>query len=201
MVLMLLAEQSAWAAFPGANGKIAFSSTQGGDEEIFVMDADGTDQIPLTDNDALDLLPAWSPDGSKTAFTSIRDGDWEIFVMNADGTVEDQLTFNTTQEAGPDWQPFGPAIAALEDLKAETNALPGSDLKDPAAGRKGALCDKIDAVIAQIGAGEYRGAITKLLQDIRPKLDSSSRQSWLTSPNPIILVKIDNVVAVLQSLL
>jgi len=49
--------------------------------------------------------------------------------------------------------------------------------------------------------GEYRGAITKLLQDIRPSLDSSSSQSRLTSPQPILLVKIDNVVAVLQSLL
>jgi Tol biopolymer transport system component len=38
-------------AFPGLNGQIAFSSFRDGfnDQEIYVMDADGTDQIRLTD--------------------------------------------------------------------------------------------------------------------------------------------------------
>ncbi len=71
----------------GSNGnKIAFTSDRDGDEEIFVMNANGTGVQQLTDNDDGDWNPAWSPNGNKIAFTSDRYGDWEIFVMNADGS-------------------------------------------------------------------------------------------------------------------
>ncbi len=55
------------AAFPGTNGKIAFSSNRDGNAEIYVMDADGGGQTRLTDNPAPDGEPAWSPDGTKIA--------------------------------------------------------------------------------------------------------------------------------------
>ena len=104
MGLTLLPTQQAWAAFPGANGKIAFISNRDGDFEIFVMDADGADQDQLTDNTAVDYSPVWSPDGSKIAFISDRDGDYEIFVMDADGADQDQLTDNAAGDRNPDWQ-------------------------------------------------------------------------------------------------
>src|SRR5687767_4151276 len=67
------------AAFPGANGKIAFSSFRDGNQEIYVMNPDGSGQTRLTDNPADDGAPAWSPDGTKIAFTSNRDGNYEIY--------------------------------------------------------------------------------------------------------------------------
>ena len=50
------------AAFPGTNGKIAFVSTRdGGDEDVFVMGADGSSPTNLTaGSGAADHLPAWS---------------------------------------------------------------------------------------------------------------------------------------------
>ena len=38
--------------------RIAFSSDRYGDDEIFVMDADGTNVQQLTDNDKLPTVPA-----------------------------------------------------------------------------------------------------------------------------------------------
>ena len=74
----------------GSSGnKIAFYSDRDGDDEIFVMNADGTGVQQLTDNDDRDRSPMWSPDGAKIAFGRDRgdwDGDAEIFVMNADGS-------------------------------------------------------------------------------------------------------------------
>ena len=46
----------------GSNGnKIAFYSDRDGDDEIFVMNADGTGVQQLTDNDGWNRFPAWSP--------------------------------------------------------------------------------------------------------------------------------------------
>ncbi len=58
---------------------VAFVSQSDGIGEIYVMDADGSNQVRLTNNTAFDGVPAWSPDGSKIAFASRRrDGNIEI---------------------------------------------------------------------------------------------------------------------------
>jgi dipeptidyl aminopeptidase/acylaminoacyl peptidase len=50
--------------------RIAFTSDRDGNDEIYVMDADGSNQTNLTSNSADDEAPSWSPDGSKIAFIS-----------------------------------------------------------------------------------------------------------------------------------
>ena len=57
-------------------GLIVFYSERGGDAEIYVMNSDGSDQRPLTNNNADDFSPSWSPDGTGSArivFESDRD--------------------------------------------------------------------------------------------------------------------------------
>src|SRR5687768_8813842 len=70
-------EESSQAAFPGANGKIAFASDRDGNGEIYTMNADGTNQTRITNNGAAETEPAWSPDGTKIAFASNRDGNFD----------------------------------------------------------------------------------------------------------------------------
>ncbi len=65
---------SASAAFPGANGRIAFSQFDSGDREIYTANPDGSGVLQLTDNSSFDNLPSWSPDGSKIVFVGNRDG-------------------------------------------------------------------------------------------------------------------------------
>ena len=57
----------------------------------------------LTNNDALDFDPAWSPDGSHIAFTSNRDRNFEIYVMNSDGSGQTRLTNNDAWEGSASW--------------------------------------------------------------------------------------------------
>jgi Tol biopolymer transport system component len=76
-------------------GKIAFNSDRDGNYEIYVMNADGSDQINLSENAADDICPAWSPDGKRVAFSTDRDGNYEIYVMNADGSDQIRLTNNS----------------------------------------------------------------------------------------------------------
>jgi Tol biopolymer transport system component len=92
-------------------GKIAFGSSRDGNEEIYVMNADGSDQINLTNNIATDVMPAWSPDGSQIAFSSSRDGNMEIYVMNKDGSEPRRLTNNEANDISPQWSKVGNKIA------------------------------------------------------------------------------------------
>ena len=96
---------------PFLSGKIAFTSERDGDEEIYVMNANGTNQTQLTNNDFADYAPCFSPDGSKIAFVSYPFGNSEICVMNADGTNQTQLTNNGFDDQYPCFSPDGSKIA------------------------------------------------------------------------------------------
>src|SRR4051812_14581289 len=56
-----------------ANGRIVYQSIRNNTGEIFVTDADGSNNTQLTDNTVDDLSPGFSPDGTKIAFASRRD--------------------------------------------------------------------------------------------------------------------------------
>ena len=75
------------------------------------MVADGSNQIPLTENGDSDFLPAWSPDGTKIAFSKDVTADGipnaEIYVMNPNGTSPQNVTMSTADDSDPDWQPAG----------------------------------------------------------------------------------------------
>ena len=77
--------------------KIAFSSNRdiGGNEEIYVMNANGSGQTRITNNTLEDRRPAWSPDGSKITFernSVLNNSDIHLFVMNSDGSNAVRMT-------------------------------------------------------------------------------------------------------------
>ncbi len=72
--------------------RIAFSS----DHQIWVMDADGTNLLQLTQNGG--TYPAWSTDGSQIVFTrhdghEFSDENGHLGIMDANGRNKRQLTF------------------------------------------------------------------------------------------------------------
>jgi TolB protein len=99
--------------------KIAFhGSRDGGDHEIYVVNADGTGRVNVTNSPGSETIPVWSPDGSKIGFTSLRDGNAEIYVINPDGTGLVNLTNSPAyDEYGQAWSPDGSKIAfhSLQD--------------------------------------------------------------------------------------
>jgi len=62
--------------------------------EICVMNADGNNQVRLTNNTVQDLTPTFSPDGEKIVFhRGSMSVPQQIWIMNADGTGQTQMTF------------------------------------------------------------------------------------------------------------
>jgi TolB protein len=81
-------------------------SDREGNQEIFVMNADGSQQTNLTNQpDASDDYPTWSPDGQRIVFYSSRDYDLEIYSMNADGSDPVRLTNSPGFDGVPAWSP------------------------------------------------------------------------------------------------
>jgi TolB protein len=90
---------------------IAFFSYRSGNNDIWIMDADGSNQRQLLDDPADDRRPAWSPDGAWLAFDSDRAGSRDIWVMDSNGENLRQLTSAPAQETFPSWSPDGSQIA------------------------------------------------------------------------------------------
>jgi hypothetical protein len=60
--------------------------------EICVINADGTGETRLMDDNVPDLTPSWSPDGERILFHRTISGFGQLVVMNKDGTGRQQLT-------------------------------------------------------------------------------------------------------------
>jgi Tol biopolymer transport system component len=112
-LVVLAPAGSARAAFPGANGKIAYSFFQ-----IWVVNPDGTGKTRLTDPTAEfnDIMPAWSPDGARLAFvrhcvdTDLCTGD-DIYVMDANGGSQTLISnAPNASSVEPAWSPDGQKI-------------------------------------------------------------------------------------------
>jgi Tol biopolymer transport system component len=109
-----LVREPSLARSNGAKGRIVYVSNhdyQFGND-IYRMNADGSDVTRLTVTQSSNLDPAWSPDGRRIAFSSRPPaGDEEIWVMNADGTGLQQLTFSPGGDVTPSWSKDGSRIA------------------------------------------------------------------------------------------
>lgn len=86
------------------------------DGELYLVDGNGRHLVRLTDNDADERDPAWSPDGRSIAFTSDRDGWQRVWAVGADGADPHPVPMPPAQEdltldEGPTWSPGGDSLA------------------------------------------------------------------------------------------
>jgi Tol biopolymer transport system component len=110
---LVTAAQPAQATFPGANGKIAFSTDLGPDSQIFTVNPDGSSETQLTHDDhGHAAAPDFSPDGTRIVFQGDESGPMQIYVMDADGS-DRQLMFDDPEafDVLPQFSPDGTRVA------------------------------------------------------------------------------------------
>jgi Tol biopolymer transport system component/polyisoprenoid-binding protein YceI len=102
--------------------RIAYTSfLPDGNDDIFVMNADGSSPTRLTSGPEYDADPDWSPNGRLIAFS--RDGD--IYTMSPDGSGARQLTRGSARDGAPAWSRHGRWLAfARADESGTTYAGP-----------------------------------------------------------------------------
>jgi hypothetical protein len=115
VVAMLALAAPAHAAFPGANGKIAFQRGT----KLLTVNPDGTglSQIVTTAYNSISS-PKWSPDGQRIVFSGdMGDADTGpctvLVIANADGSGQTEITGCLTEVAdyAPSWSPEGSKLA------------------------------------------------------------------------------------------
>ena len=85
--------------------KIAYISGSGHNYSIWVMNANGSNSVKLTDGmGVVDLQPRWSPDGAKIVF----ERDNSVYIMNSNGSNEKMLI---SLAGSPDISPDSQYIA------------------------------------------------------------------------------------------
>jgi TolB protein len=95
---------------------VAFEGVRGGDRDIFVADADGSNVRSLTavawpEGGSLERHPSWTPDGTRIVFDSDRTGNAELYSMAADGTDVVRLTDHPAIDLVPVPSPDGRSLA------------------------------------------------------------------------------------------
>jgi Tol biopolymer transport system component len=129
-----------YPAFSPDGSKIVFTSNRTGTSQVWLMNADGSNQTQLTfDPQPKDQVPDWSPDGSKIAYLADTHGiadmgnSWgDIWVMNANGSGQHPITGGATYY-GTAWSPDGSRIATLDFPSRTVYTLDASNGSDPLA--------------------------------------------------------------------
>ncbi len=79
--------------------------------DVFIMNADGTNQTRVTDDALFDDGPAWSPDGSRILFTRETAGDLRLHTIRPDGSELSLIATPTEVDQHAKWSPDGTRIA------------------------------------------------------------------------------------------
>jgi serine/threonine-protein kinase len=81
-------------------------------QDIWVINADGSNPVNLTQNRKDDTDPIWHPDGTRIIFTSWRfSDDPQLFIMNSDGSDVQPISDGYASEYNPTFSPDGDILA------------------------------------------------------------------------------------------
>jgi TolB protein len=82
--------------------------------ELWVMNADGSNQRQITNLGGANFGPSWTPDGRRIVFSSNhktpRSRNFELYLVNLDGSGLEQITNHEEFDGFPMFSPDGKKI-------------------------------------------------------------------------------------------
>lgn len=102
--------ENAYPRWSRDGAQVLYQSNRSGTWQIYVMNADGSDNHQITTDSSNNNFPDWAPDNSRVAFVSDRSGNEEVYVMNMDGSGLTNLSKNDARDIHPYWTPDGKRI-------------------------------------------------------------------------------------------
>ncbi|HVF95941.1 MAG TPA: hypothetical protein VM871_01390, partial [Flavisolibacter sp.] len=120
--------EPSWMRYPSISpdGKSIVFTYKG---DLYKVSANGGTAIQLTQHEAHDFMPVWSPDGTAIAFASDRFGNFDLFVINTAGGEPRRLTYHSASEYPYSFSPDGKTVyfgAARMDAAANRQFSTGS---------------------------------------------------------------------------
>jgi TolB protein len=94
-----------------------------GNGQIYTADFDGGNLKQITFNNAVNLSPTWSKDGSKITYTSFKSGKPEIYNYNLITKQETKIVSNMLNSSGASWSPDGNTLAFSAASKDEKSTF------------------------------------------------------------------------------
>ena len=91
--------------------------------QIYIADFDGGNIKQITFNNAVNLSPTWSRDGSKITYTSFKSGKPEIYNYNLITKQETKIVSNMLNSSGASWSPDGNTLAFSAASKDEKSTF------------------------------------------------------------------------------
>ncbi|MEI6180227.1 MAG: hypothetical protein WCP31_05700 [Chloroflexales bacterium] len=118
-VSMIYDYSSSFAAWSPDSSKLVFAASpvNGGNIDLYTINANGSELTQLTNDAVNEASPAWSPDGQRIAFSASTPISTSLMLINTDGTGQHSLISNNTNTPPtlfhPSWSPDGRWIAYL----------------------------------------------------------------------------------------
>jgi serine/threonine-protein kinase len=112
----LRAAKSAWSnpRFSPDGRKLAFQVSNAGQSDIWVYEFGRDAMTQVTFDPSQDVVPVWTPDGTRLAFSSDRakPGIFNMYWVNADGTGDVTRLFESQEtQVASSWHPSGEFLA------------------------------------------------------------------------------------------
>ena len=113
--------------FSGRQGialtSIAFYSDRDGNKEVYLMDADGSNQRAITGHQSISLSPDWSPTGREIAYVSYFSGVPGIYLVNVESGVKTPVLTSGSLNISPSFSPDGRRIVFARSVGAGNSEI------------------------------------------------------------------------------